>query len=88
MEQWYGFTSSSESCYKFNLSEMMYVNISVNYEIAYDNETVNGATEGASVPSGPFGMPWNFSVMVRDPDNDDVKVSLIVDTGNGFVELD
>jgi len=76
--------ASTEQCYKYNRSEDRVVNITVNYPPNILNETVNNVTQGASAQ---FGSLWNFSVLVKDPDGNDVNVSLMVDYGSGFVEV-
>ncbi|MFC2143954.1 hypothetical protein ACFLQO_01160, partial [Candidatus Aenigmatarchaeota archaeon] len=78
---WYAKVPTSDSCYQYNITENLTVDLDVNFPPLYDNEKVRGVTSGASAGWGEY---WYFNITVMDLEGDNVNVSLYVDYGDGY----
>ncbi|MBN2042783.1 MAG: hypothetical protein JW754_03175, partial [Candidatus Aenigmarchaeota archaeon] len=79
---WYAIVSSADSCYKYNISENLTVEIIANWPPIYRNMTVNSKT----TDSKGWGGGWNFSVEVKDygTETGDLNITLQTNTGSGW----
>jgi hypothetical protein len=78
LQNWTAYIPSTDTCYKENVTQnVSIVNISKaeNDRPLYINESVNGVED--NYEEG-WGMPWNFTVEVKDPEGDTVTVSLYI----------
>ncbi|UCC91586.1 MAG: hypothetical protein JSV39_04745 [Candidatus Aenigmatarchaeota archaeon] len=85
-QNWIGFvntTAGYTSCYEYNYSGTYNVTVEVNWAPKYRNLTVNGKT----TDSKGWGGGWNFSVEVNDTENDDLNITLQIDTGSGWQDI-
>ncbi|MCK4335536.1 MAG: hypothetical protein KAW40_02305, partial [Candidatus Aenigmarchaeota archaeon] len=82
---WYAYVPSDDSCYNYNISENLTVEIQVNWPPNYRNMTVNDKTTDTK----GWGGGWNFSVEVKDyaSEGGDVNVTLQLDTGSGWTDI-
>ncbi|MCK4335840.1 MAG: hypothetical protein KAW40_03910, partial [Candidatus Aenigmarchaeota archaeon] len=82
---WYAYVPADDSCYNYNISENLTVDIQVNWPPNYANMTVNNKT----TDSKGWGGGWNFSVEVKDygTEDDDVNVTLQLDTKFGWTDM-
>ncbi|MCK4497493.1 MAG: hypothetical protein KAU24_04805, partial [Candidatus Aenigmarchaeota archaeon] len=78
---WYALVPTSDTCYQYNITENLTVELDVNFPPLYDDEKVRGVTSGASAGWGEY---WYFNITVMDMEGDDVNISLYVDYGNGY----
>ncbi|RLJ09558.1 MAG: hypothetical protein DRP15_03330, partial [Candidatus Aenigmatarchaeota archaeon] len=84
--RWYGYVDTLLSaCYAYNYSDNFTVYVNVNWPPKYRNEKVNGVTEGASAG---WATAWTFEIEVKDGEGDDVNVTLYVDSGSGWKEIE
>src|SRR3989339_150986 len=83
-KKWKGYLDLS-SCYNSYTSQNYSVSVSVNAAPTGTNEVVNGVTSGAIAG---WGEVWNFSVNASDSDGDLFNVTLRINTGLGFVDVE
>src|SRR3989339_309233 len=83
-KKWKGYLDLS-SCYNSYISQNYSVSVSVNAAPIGTNEVVNGVTSGAIAG---WGEVWNFSLNASDSDGDLFNITLRINTGLGFVDVE
>ncbi|UCD07299.1 MAG: carboxypeptidase regulatory-like domain-containing protein, partial [Candidatus Aenigmatarchaeota archaeon] len=84
---WYAKVDTDDTCYQYNITENLTVDIQVNWPPLYKNMLARDKSSG--VQAG-WGENWNFSVQVKDStaEFDDVNVTLQIDTGSGWTNIE